>query len=61
LPDHALPPGYAEVALCWAASEDEAKKTAHKYFRWSLSGWPVMAELPTTSGFAAASKEVSVR
>lgn len=52
-------PHYCEVAMCCAAKEDEAVKTAHKYFRWSLSGWPVQAELPDTKGFAAASKHVS--
>ena len=49
-------PRYCEVAMCYAALEDEAKKTAHKYFRWSLTGWPVMAELPDPEGFAAASQ-----
>jgi G6PDH family F420-dependent oxidoreductase len=52
-------PRYAEVALCYAAREDDAVKTAHHYLRWSLAGWSVMAELPDTEGFAAASKHVS--
>jgi G6PDH family F420-dependent oxidoreductase len=52
-------PRYAEVALCCAEREDDAIKTAHRYFRWSLSGWPVMAELPDTRAFAAASSHVS--
>jgi G6PDH family F420-dependent oxidoreductase len=50
---------YAEVALCWAEREEEARKTAHHYFRWSLGGWPVMAELPNPKSFAAASKHVT--
>ncbi len=49
-------PRYCEISLCYAKSEDEARKTAHRYFRWSLSGWPVMAELPDPEGFAAASE-----
>jgi G6PDH family F420-dependent oxidoreductase len=53
-------PRYAEVALCYAEREEDAKKTAHRYFRWSVTGWPVMAELPDTEGFAAASKHVSL-
>lgn len=53
-------PRYAEVALCCAADEDKARKTAHRYFRWSLSGWPVLAELPHDEAFAAASEHVSV-
>ncbi len=52
-------PRYAEVAMCYAKREEDAQKTAHHYFRWSLAGWPVMAELPDTKGFAAASKTVS--
>jgi len=50
---------YAEVALCYAEREEDARKTAHHYFRWSVTGWPVQAELPDTEGFAAASKHVS--
>lgn len=52
-------PRYCEIAMCYAASEDAAKATAHKYFRWSAAGWPVMAELPDPEGFAAASKSVT--
>jgi G6PDH family F420-dependent oxidoreductase len=52
-------PRYAEVALCYAKTEEDARRTAHHYFRWSVAGWPVMAELPDTEGFAAASKHVS--
>lgn len=53
-------PRYAEVAMCCAADEEQARKTAHRYFRWSLSGWPVLAELPHHEAFAAASEHVSV-
>jgi G6PDH family F420-dependent oxidoreductase len=52
-------PRYAEVALCYAEREEDARRTAHRYFRWSVSGWNVMAELPDTEGFAAASQNVS--
>lgn len=52
-------PAYCEVALCYGESEDEARRTAHRFFRWSLSGWPVMAELPDTAGFAAASQHLT--
>ena len=52
-------PRYAEVAMCYAEREEDARKTAHHYFRWSLAGWPVMAELPDTEAFAAASKHVT--
>jgi G6PDH family F420-dependent oxidoreductase len=52
-------PRYAEVSLCYAEREEDAKKTAHRYFRWAASGWPVMAELPDVASFAAASRQVS--
>lgn len=52
-------PRYAEVALCYAEREEDARQTAHHYFRWSVTGWPVQAELPDTESFAAASKHVS--
>ena len=40
-------PRYAEVA-CVRQERGDARKTAHKYFRWSVTGWPVQAELPDT-------------
>jgi G6PDH family F420-dependent oxidoreductase len=52
-------PRYCEVALCFAAREEDARETAHKYFRWAASGWPAMAELPDPEGFAAASRNVT--
>lgn len=38
-------PRYAEVALRSAAKEEDARETAHHYFRWSLTGWPVIGDL----------------
>lgn len=52
-------PRYAEVALCYAEREENARETAHRYFRWAAAGWPVMAELPDVDSFAAASQHVS--
>jgi G6PDH family F420-dependent oxidoreductase len=52
-------PRYAEVALCYAEREQDARATAHRYFRWAATGWPVMAELPDVDSFAAASRHVS--
>jgi G6PDH family F420-dependent oxidoreductase len=51
-------PRYAEIGMCHGPSDEAARETAHKYFRWSLTGWPVMAELPSTDAFAAASKHI---
>ncbi len=53
-------PRYAEVALCCAADEEQARETARRYFRWSVLGWPVLAELPHEEAFAAASQHVSI-
>ena len=39
-------PRYAEVGMCCARDEETGMKIAHKYFRWSVAGWPVMAEYP---------------
>jgi len=52
-------PRYAEVSMCWAPSVEEAQRTAHHYFRWAVTGWPVQAELPNTKGFAAATQYVT--
>jgi G6PDH family F420-dependent oxidoreductase len=53
-------PRYCEVAMCCDTTEAKARETAHKYFRWSVTGWPVQAELPDPKGFEAASKHISV-
>jgi G6PDH family F420-dependent oxidoreductase len=52
-------PCHAEVSLCFAPSEEAGRETAHRYARWSVTGWPVMAELPHTESFAAATKHVT--
>ena len=52
-------PVYAEVAMCCGRDEKAATATAHKYFRWSVAGWPVLAELPHEKAFEAASKYIS--
>jgi len=52
-------PLYAEVPMCYAASEDKAREIAHRFHRWSLAGGPVMPELPDTNTFAAASSYIT--
>ncbi len=52
-------PCYAEVAMCWAADEATARATAHRLFRWAVTGWPVQAELPTVESFAAATRHIT--
>ena len=52
-------PRYAEVAMCYALREEDAQETVHHYFRWTVTGWPVLAELPDTESFAAATEHVT--
>lgn len=51
-------PAYAEVALAYAATEEEGRKIAHERFRFSAFDWSVNSELPTVAGFEAATKHV---
>jgi G6PDH family F420-dependent oxidoreductase len=51
-------PCYAEVALSYADSEDEALAMAHERFRFSAFGWTAMSEIPSVQGFEAASQFV---
>ena len=47
-------PRYAEVALSYAKSEQEAQKVALERFSFSMFDWSVNAELPTPAAFEAA-------
>jgi G6PDH family F420-dependent oxidoreductase len=51
-------PRYAEVALCWAPREDQARDLAHRFSRWSGLGWSVLPELADPEAFAAATRSV---
>jgi len=56
--DTAGPKGYRKVGqipISWDHDRDAAVTRAHDLFRWFGGGWKVNAELPGTSGFAAAS------
>jgi G6PDH family F420-dependent oxidoreductase len=52
-------PRVGQVALAYDRDEGAARKRAWGQFRWSMGGWPVMAELPGPTGFAAASMTVT--
>jgi G6PDH family F420-dependent oxidoreductase len=47
-------PRYAEVGLCYARDEADAVRIAKERMSFSLLGWKVMPELPTTESFEAA-------
>jgi len=51
-------PRYGQVAICYGPDEQQCRKTALDQWRWSVLGWPVMAELPGPSSFEAASQFV---
>ncbi len=47
-------PRYAEVPLSWAPEEAEAARSAREKFRFGLTGWKVLSELPNPVNFEAA-------
>jgi G6PDH family F420-dependent oxidoreductase len=49
---------WTEVPFAWAPTRDEGLRLAHERMRFSVPGWPVMAELPNPSNFAAATAGV---
>ncbi|QBI56655.1 TIGR03557 family F420-dependent LLM class oxidoreductase [Streptomonospora litoralis] len=51
-------PRYAEVPLAWAPDEETAVKSAHRMFRFGVTGWKVQAELPNVVNFEAATSFV---
>jgi len=50
---------YGEVPLAWATTEDEAAVSAHRLFRFGMTGWKVQAELPNPVNFDAASRFIT--
>lgn len=49
----------AQIPISWDPdSEKAAVERAHDQFRWFAGGWAANADLPTTAGFAAATKFV---
>ncbi|WP_248580989.1 hypothetical protein [Nocardioides sp. InS609-2] len=46
-----------QIPVCWDADEGIAVRRAQQ-FRWFVGGWAVSADLPTTAGFAGATKLV---
>jgi G6PDH family F420-dependent oxidoreductase len=47
-----------QIPVSWGPDREERVKVAHEQFRWFAGGWAVNADLPTTAGFAGASKFV---
>ncbi|TQL68943.1 G6PDH family F420-dependent oxidoreductase [Nocardioides albertanoniae] len=49
----------AQIPISWDPSDvDAAVERAHRQFRWFGGGWQVNADVPTTAGFAGATKFV---
>ncbi|MER7210128.1 MULTISPECIES: TIGR03557 family F420-dependent LLM class oxidoreductase [Streptosporangium] len=51
-------PVYGQLALSYDRDAEAAKERAHRLWRWSVTGWKVMAELPAPVNFAAAAQTV---
>lgn len=47
-----------QLPVCWDTDRDAAVARAHDQFRWFAGGWRVNTDLPTTAGFAAATRFV---
>ncbi|MCU1419727.1 MAG: class F420-dependent oxidoreductase [Mycetocola sp.] len=47
-----------QVPVCWGRDKQAAITQAYEQFRWFGGGWAVNSDLPTTAGFAGASKFV---
>lgn len=48
-----------QIPISWdPKSVEDATRRAHEQFRWFAGGWAVNADLPTTAGFAGATKFV---
>lgn len=47
-----------QLPISWDPSREAAVQRAHEQFRWFAGGWKVNSEIPSTSGFAAATAYV---
>ena len=52
-------PRYGQMPLCYDTDEAQARANARLLWRWGLSGWHVMSELPEPRSFDAASQPVT--
>ena len=48
-----------QIPVCFDTDKQAAIARAHDQFRWFAGGWKVNAEMPNTSGFAAATQFVT--
>lgn len=51
-------PRYVEVPVAWASDEHVAAQAALEKWRWAMTGWKVMSELPNPVNFEAATATV---
>ena len=51
-------PRIGQLPISYGTDKDAAVKRAHELFRWFGLGWKVMADLPGTAGFDAATQFV---
>ncbi|MGH3171191.1 MAG: TIGR03557 family F420-dependent LLM class oxidoreductase [Trebonia sp.] len=51
-------PKYGQLAVCYDTDEKAALTRARELWRWAVSGWHVMSELPDPRAFDAATQQV---
>jgi G6PDH family F420-dependent oxidoreductase len=51
-------PVYGQIPVAYGQDYEECKQRAHRYWKFSAPAWKVMAELPGTVNFEAATKTV---
>lgn len=51
-------PIYGQLAVCYDQDREAAVARAHRLWRWAVSGWKVMSELPAPVSFAASTTTV---
>ncbi|GAA4071404.1 TIGR03557 family F420-dependent LLM class oxidoreductase [Actinomadura miaoliensis] len=51
-------PVHGQLPVSFGSDPDEALRHAHRLWKWGLSGWKVMSELPGPVNFEAASQNV---
>jgi G6PDH family F420-dependent oxidoreductase len=50
---------YAQITVCWARTEKEARRTAHEWWPISAMAWPLLSELANPGYFEEAARAVT--
>jgi G6PDH family F420-dependent oxidoreductase len=52
-------PKFAQITVCWAKTEKEARRTAHTWWPNAVFPWPLLSELTVPEYFEAAAQSVT--